>query len=43
VSNVVAGWQRHFRKIGVSKGDVATLAEQIDRPFLKEQRDDYLR
>lgn len=38
VAKVVDGWQRHFRKCGVSKRDIELLAEQIDRPFLKEQR-----
>jgi serine/threonine-protein kinase HipA len=43
VVSVVNGWQRHFRDSGVTSGDIELLAEQIDRPFLKEQRDDALR
>ncbi len=34
----IARWKDHFRACGVSRGDVAALAEQIDRPFLLEQR-----
>ncbi len=38
VADVVATWQTHFRKCGVTSGDIETLAEQIDRPFLRDQR-----
>jgi serine/threonine-protein kinase HipA len=38
VCAVVAGWQRHFQACGVPPADVATLAQQIDRPFLLKQR-----
>ena len=38
VSQVVAGWKAHFAQAGVAAGDIASLADQIDRPFLREQR-----
>lgn len=38
VAQVVEGWQEHFAQQGVTAGDIALLAEQIDRPFLREQR-----
>ena len=41
VAGVVAGWRRHFSDAGVTGGDLELLAEQIDRPFLREQRDEY--
>jgi serine/threonine-protein kinase HipA len=34
VCKVVAGWKKHFLACGVTRGDVAALAEHIDRPFL---------
>ncbi|MBK9072753.1 MAG: HipA domain-containing protein [Myxococcales bacterium] len=37
----VATWQPHFAACGVSQSDLALLAEQIDRPFLKQQRDNF--
>jgi serine/threonine-protein kinase HipA len=39
VAAVVQSWKRHFAACGVSATDVATLADFIDRPFLKQQRD----
>jgi serine/threonine-protein kinase HipA len=39
VARVVAGWQKHFREVGVTSGDLELLSEQIDRPFLREQRE----
>jgi hypothetical protein len=39
VAKVVAQWKRHFAACGVSRGDIEFHAEQIDRPFLKQQRD----
>ena len=39
VSNVVKRWKPHFSKQGVTKGDIEALAEQIDRPFLRQQRE----
>lgn len=37
---IVDGWRKHFRQCGVSKGDIEALAEQIDRPFLRDQRNE---
>jgi serine/threonine-protein kinase HipA len=34
----VGRWKAHFRSCGVSARDIESLAEQIDRPFLAEQR-----
>ncbi len=39
VTRVVSGWQAHFLQVGVSVTDIQTLAQYIDRPFLKTQRD----
>lgn len=39
VAQVVSGWQAHFKKAGVGRHDLALLAQQIDRPFLREQRE----
>jgi serine/threonine-protein kinase HipA len=41
VAGVVAGWRQHFASIGVSDGDIQLLEEQIDRPFLRDQRNAY--
>ena len=38
---VVAGWRAHFASIGVLAGDVTSLAAQIERPFLVNQRQKY--
>lgn len=38
VAQVVERWKEHFAACGVTAGDIALLAEQIDRPFLSEQR-----
>ena len=38
VAKVIDGWKEHFRRCGVTAADVRLLAEQIDRPFLLEQR-----
>jgi len=43
VAGVVARWREHFARTGVSQGDIELLAEQIDRPFLRDQRDEYIR
>lgn len=40
VARVVADWKSHFRDCGVTSGDIELLAAQIDRPFLREQRDE---
>ena len=41
VCAVVSGWQAHFASCHVSQGDIDSLAEQIDRPFLRDQRAAY--
>ena len=38
VCEVVAGWRAHFVQAGVSDADIESLAGQIDRPFLRDQR-----
>jgi serine/threonine-protein kinase HipA len=38
VVDVIARWKKHFAACGVTRGDLAALAEQIDRPFLMQQR-----
>ncbi len=38
VASVVATWRSHFASVGVTPGDIELLSEQIDRPFLREQR-----
>ena len=38
VVEVVNSWQEHFQACGVRRGDIELYAEQIDRPFLLEQR-----
>jgi len=43
VAVVVARWKEHFAAAGVTAGDIALYAEQIDRPFLRDQRDAYAR
>lgn len=35
----VSGWQAHFDSMGVLPADITSLANQIDRPFLREQRE----
>jgi serine/threonine-protein kinase HipA len=42
VCAVVAGWVKHFAQTGVSSRDIESLAGQIDRPFLREQRQGWL-
>jgi len=38
VCDVIAGWKTHFARCGVTACDIESLAAQIDRPFLREQR-----
>jgi serine/threonine-protein kinase HipA len=38
VARVVDRWKEHFASIGVSRSDIDLYAEQIDRPFLRDQR-----
>jgi serine/threonine-protein kinase HipA len=39
VAQVVSGWKQHFAACGVAPADIELYAEQIDRPFLREQRE----
>lgn len=39
VARVVGGWKEHFTSCGVTAVDVEQYAAQIDRPFLREQRE----
>ena len=43
VAKVLDGWKEHFRQCGVTASDVKLLAEQVDRPFLLDQRKDVRR
>jgi serine/threonine-protein kinase HipA len=38
VAAVVGGWRSHFSAMGVDENTIALLADQIDRPFLRDQR-----
>jgi serine/threonine-protein kinase HipA len=38
VAQAVDGWKRQFTACGVTPGDIDLYAEQIDRPFLQDQR-----
>ena len=40
VTRVVEGWKDHFKSCGVTAGDIDLYAEQIDRPFLRDQRNE---
>jgi len=40
VAQVVSGWKQHFAACGVAAADIELYAEQIDRPFLREQREE---
>jgi serine/threonine-protein kinase HipA len=40
VAQVVGGWKEHFADCGVASADIELYAEQIDRPFLREQREE---
>lgn len=42
VALVVDRWKTHFKECGVTSGDIDLYAEQIDRPFLREQRKERL-
>ena len=42
VARVVDKWQEHFKSERVSRHDIELYSQQIDRPFLKEQRQAYL-
>lgn len=41
VAKVVGRWKQHFAGQGVGKRDLEQLAEQIDRPFLRDQRETF--
>lgn len=41
VAEVVAAWRGHFERSGVTRGDIELVAEHVDRPFLRDQRDAY--
>jgi serine/threonine-protein kinase HipA len=41
VACVVGGWKEHFKKSGVASRDIDLYAEQIDRPFLRDQRNEF--
>jgi len=41
VVRAIGRWKQHFRSRGVSAHDIESLAEQIDRPFLASQRNDF--
>jgi len=41
VAHVVDTWRQHFRECGVTSHDIETCAEQIDRPFLADQRREF--
>lgn len=43
VIRVVARWKEHFAACGVRARDIALYAEQIDRPFLRDQRESMVR
>jgi serine/threonine-protein kinase HipA len=38
VARAVDRWKEHFAACGVTRADIDLYAEQIDRPFLKDQR-----
>ncbi len=38
VAQAVDGWRQHFAACGVTPRDIDLYAEQIDRPFLRDQR-----
>jgi serine/threonine-protein kinase HipA len=41
VAKAVAGWREHFARVGVTSGDIELLSEQIERPFLRDQRAEF--
>jgi serine/threonine-protein kinase HipA len=40
VARTVDGWREHFKGSGVTHGDIDLYAEQIDRAFLRDQREE---
>ena len=43
VARAVDDWKQHFTSCGVTRGDIDLYAEQIDRPFLHDQRGELAR
>jgi hypothetical protein len=41
VARVVDRWKEHFVSAGATRGDIDLYAEQIDRPFLRDQRKEF--
>jgi serine/threonine-protein kinase HipA len=41
VTKVVDRWKEHFRRSGVTDNDIDLYSEQIDRPFLRDQRKEF--
>jgi serine/threonine-protein kinase HipA len=41
VVRVVDKWKEHFKACGITRGDIELYAEQIDRPFLADQRSEF--
>ncbi len=42
VADAVANWKAHFAAAGVSARDIDAFAEHIDRPYLRDQREQWL-
>jgi serine/threonine-protein kinase HipA len=42
VVRVIDRWQEHFKQAGVTRGDIETYAAHIDRPFLADQRKEFI-
>ena len=42
VVRVVDRWQEHFKRTGVTRSDIDAYAEHIDRPFLADQRKEFV-
>lgn len=43
VVRVINRWKEHFKRSGVTRGDIDLYAAQIDRPFLGDQRKEFRR
>jgi hypothetical protein len=43
VARIVRRWTTHFANAGVSARDLEYHAAQIDRPFLREQRNELIK
>lgn len=41
VAGVINQWREHFASCGVTSNDIGLLAEQVDRPFLRDQREEF--